>query len=512
MTSQHYSATALRSGLWHFVSGKALSAALSIVLLLWLVRLLPVSEYGAYATFIAGIEIGYAVAGLGLPWLAARYVPEFRLRAPVEALRTLAWKLLWWQLAALTAVALVAAVGVDAYLDWVGLSDYRLAAFAFLGCMIAEGVSRFIRDGLFGPLLLQREARRTLILKLGAMLCGVGWLATSGSADVHALALVELASSIVGCLASIALLRSRLLLMAAENADSGWRQPSWAKQYRVALSMYAAHLLTLLYSPQLFLSLLQRFAGAEAAAAFGFLRQLYELVARYLPAMLLFGLVRPKLIAAFVDGGMPAMQRNANLAGKLSLFALLPLLVIVAVVGDEGVLLLSGGKFGSYGLVLLCMLIALVPFSQRQLLESIAVASEQSGLCVVGAMAAALSAPVAAWLLSQGLGIWAIVIALLMGHSLFYAIVLVGLWRVAGYRPDVAGPWKMVCCAIVAWMFVEGVNLFEAGATWSTPVHVVVATVLVAGVYLGAGRIARPFNDDERQRINGLLRKRLFVW
>ncbi|MGQ9686347.1 MAG: hypothetical protein ACUVT2_08595, partial [Thiobacillaceae bacterium] len=76
--SDPYSAAALRRGTWHFLSGKVVSGLLTFTILLALVRLLPVAEYGAYVGLIAAAELVYALGGLGLPWAAARFVPEAR--------------------------------------------------------------------------------------------------------------------------------------------------------------------------------------------------------------------------------------------------------------------------------------------------------------------------------------------------------------------------------------------------------------------------------------------------
>jgi O-antigen/teichoic acid export membrane protein len=75
MSVHPYSSAELRRSTWHFLSGKMVSGLLTIAILLWLVRLLPVAEYGAYVSLIAAAELGFALGDMGLTWAAARFMP-----------------------------------------------------------------------------------------------------------------------------------------------------------------------------------------------------------------------------------------------------------------------------------------------------------------------------------------------------------------------------------------------------------------------------------------------------
>ena len=93
MSASPYSRHALKRSAAHFLIGKAISALFTLIILFWLVRLLTVEEYGAYVTLIAGMEFSLAIASFGLPWVAARYLPEFRLHASGEILAHFVWKI-----------------------------------------------------------------------------------------------------------------------------------------------------------------------------------------------------------------------------------------------------------------------------------------------------------------------------------------------------------------------------------------------------------------------------------
>ena len=90
MSASPYSSDVLKRSALHFLTGKAISAALTFLIVLWLVRLLPVAEYGAYVTLVAGMELTFGLSGLGLSWMAVRYLPEYRLHAKGVELSRLA--------------------------------------------------------------------------------------------------------------------------------------------------------------------------------------------------------------------------------------------------------------------------------------------------------------------------------------------------------------------------------------------------------------------------------------
>jgi O-antigen/teichoic acid export membrane protein len=486
------------------MTGKAASAVLTFVILLWLVRLLPVAEYGTYLVLIAATELGFAIAGLGLPWLAARYVPEYRLHCDGPTLARFCWRLVFWQIIALLALATTATLALDVYLRWTGLTGQRAAAGFALLLLVAEGTGRFLYVGLMAPLMLQSWARFSLILRQVGLLVAIAVLAALGWNEAVWVLAAEAGVSILAWLVAVFAIFRHLRSRKSQPRESGWLEPRIADQWRIALRMHAAHLITLTYSPQVFLNLVQRALGTEAAALFGFLRTLYEQVARNLPSALLFTVFRPKLMASHLQGGMKAITRQVNLVGKLSLFVLLPIVMVIALEGDYLVTVLSGGKFSSGGALLVGLLLALVPFSQRQLIETVAVAAGRSGLCTLGSALGLLALPLTITMLDLGLGLWAPILAILFGQIVFNATVLVGLAK-TGYRTDWTGATKLFLSALVAWVIANATVFFEGNV-----VRLVLAGLLASLVFLLLVWRLEAFSLDERRNLDGVLGRRLF--
>lgn len=505
MTPPPYATAELRRSAWHFLSGKTISGLLTFVILLWLVRLLPVAEYGAYVSLIAAAELGFAVGNMGLTWAAARFLPEARLHGEPEIVRSLAWRLLSWQAGFLLLPAMLSGLTFHHLLPALGLDVPDTAAAAWAGLIFVEGSGRFLQEGLLSPLLRQDAVRLSVIARQALFIILLGLLIALDKIGLASVLAAELSASLLAGLIALVCLMQHLRALPRPQHDADWHAPSDITLWRIALPMYSGRMLTFAYSPQVFLLLLARFAGAETAAMFGFLRNLYEQAARYLPATLLFGLVRPKLVASYVGGGgMAELSRNANLAGKLSLFALLPVVGFSFAGGETLIGLLSGGKFADTGLLFFGFMLALVPFSQRQLLETVAVTAGRATLCTLGSAAGLLTLPLMLLMLASGFGAWAGVLALGGGHLLFVLLLIAGLDGV-GYRADHAGLAKLLLAATAGALAALAVPSFSPAwlnvASWAAAAGL---------VFLAGSWLLGAFPRDELRRMNRLLGRRLF--
>jgi len=290
--------------------------------------------------------------------------------------------------------------------------------------------------------------------------------------------------------------------------EADWQEPKLMEMRHTAIKMHLSEMLTMLYSPQIFVILIQRHLGLESAALFGFLRSLHEQISRYLPATLLMSLVRPKLVASYVSGGgMEELARNANLAGKLSLFVLMPLVAFAGVAGQETIGLISGARFNQTGMLFFGFMLVLIPFSQRQILETVAIAAGQSSLCTRAAMSGLLILPLIYVLLLEHMGLWAAIISLGVGHLAFNGILLIGMSSKVGYQADFAGFRKLVVAALAGYLAALSLT-----AITSVTVKLAGVAFLVVVVFLIAAYIAKPFTESERAKINRLINRRLFVW
>lgn len=508
MTTSAYSGVALKRSAWHFLTGKAASAMLTFIILLWLVRLLPVAEYGAYVTLVAALELSLAISTLGLPWMAARYLPDYRMHASGAALIRYTSRIVILLGGTLVVTAFFILVNLQWLLASVDMLAHADAARLYLLVVVMEGVGRYLRQNALGPLLMQGIAQISLVLRNLILLLLLALMVLVGPVGLRDVVVAELVAASVAGIVALGGLTHRLGQLRGLAGEPGWAEPAWREMWRTARHMYASQLITLAYSPQVFLLMIHRHLGVEAAAVFGFLRTLYEQVSRYLPATLLSSVIRPKLVASFVgSGGVDELTRNANLAGKLSLFVLMPLVVFVGMVPEEMVNLLTGGKFPHTGFYLAGLMLALIPFSQRQILETVAVSTGHSGLCTFAAMLGVFMLPITYFLLVSGMGLWAAILGMGLGHLVFNTAILFGMRRVTSYRPDVPGFVKLMAASVVTYLIVVSIPMAEGA--WGGVVGV---GIVILAIYLVVAYLIKPFAQSERNRLNRLATRGLFVW
>ncbi len=509
MSDSPYSTAALKRSAAHFLTGKAASALLTLVFVLWLVRLLAMEEYGAYVVLVAGMELALAITSLGLPWVVARYLPEFRLHASGKMLAHFVWQVSVRIGLFLVAGALMLFIAMPWLLLPLELAQYTNVARIYLLVLLLEGLGRRIRENILGSLMQQRQAQISLVARNLALLLLLGIVAAQGVVHLHHVVLAELVASALGTMLALRSLVRHLHIHRDLPGQESWQPPNWPDMWRIARHMYFSQLITLTYSPQVFVFLIQRYLGVEATALFGFLRSLYMQISNYLPATLLSSLIRPKLVASYVGtGGMGELTRNANLVGKLSLFVLMPLVVFTWLAGDELLSLLSGSKFNQTGYYLAGLLLALIPLSQHRILETVAVASDNSHLSSWGSSLGILALPLAYWLLEAGHGLWGPIVAMIVSLMLFNATIIIALTHTTTYRPDAIGFFKLIAAALAGFILAQPL--------FAMPVHgwsgLLIMAMLAEGLFLLVAYFLRPFRVEERARLNRLVNRKIFVW
>jgi len=502
-----YSGLELKYSAVHFLTGKFVSALLTLTILLWLVRLLTTEEYGVYMILIAGMELTLAIVSCGLPWLSARYLPEFRLHGSGHLLIRFVWKII-----ALLGFTLIAGVFLLLLLmQWLlpmELMQYANMAILFLVVVFLEGLSRRIRENILGPLMQQKQAQISLAARNFVFLLLIGVVVFQIDIYLYHVVMAEIIASALGFFLVLYGLTGHLKAYRNISGQAGWKPPSSSEMWRVARNMYASNLITLTYSPQAFVFLTQRYLGIEATALFGFLCKLYRQLASYLPATLLFSLIQPKLVASYVNAGnMNALVCNAKLAGKLSLFVLMPAVAYVWLVGDELLSLISGGKFTQSGYYLTGLMLALIPLSQHRILTTIAVAIDKNHIVMWSGLLGVLSLPLAYGLLEADQGLWGPIAAMIVSQVLFNASIIFFLVHNTTYRPDTVGFVKLIMAAISGF-FLAQLPIVQIQGSAS----LLIMMLLVPGFFLLAAYFIKPFKVEERARLNTFINRKIFIW
>ena len=505
---KHYSEQAFRRAAKYFLLGKFPSAVLAFANLALLVRLLSVAEYGVYVMFVAVLELTLTFSTFGLDWVMWRYLPEYRVYATHPQLMRFIGTFMALRLAVLLVLATLATTVLEPTLTTLELKAWHLAASVYVVVLVLEGVGRFLRQIVLESFLLQSKTQICVVIQ-NFILCIVlvAFMLSGSALSVNEVAIVEACTSTITLGLSIAFL-TNYLRNARANVGAGWKPPSLGRMRSIGLHNYLSMMVGQIYNLKVLLLVAGSFLGTTVAAGFGFAVRITELSRDYLPGAMFHSVLRPSVIASYVaTGDFAKLNRQAILIYKLSVFVLCPALAVFALYGDEVTHLITGGKYLDVKWVLFALLCTLVTRSHRPILTIVLNCVERVGLRTRAALVALLFFPLPIWATASGLGLAGLVVAVFIDEIVLNVVVVHGL-RAAGmpYRVDFTSMLKMALASLTAYLAVGFVPPPESLVG-------LVAGALLAGIgYLLVAFWLKPFTEEERQSINRLIKRNIFVW
>ncbi|WP_426344569.1 hypothetical protein ACN9MU_10930 [Pseudoduganella sp. R-32] len=493
-----YSGPQTRRNIAAFLVGKVPTAVLTACVLGLSARVLPSAEFGHYVVGMALVELILGLSSFGLDWVLLRFLPEYRLRGSRQALLRLVLAVATCRMLVLALVAGGLLLARGAGVLPVSFPPELAGVAAIL--LVVEGVMRILRDNTLEALALQSRMQLVTVLRGAMIACA---LLAMGSGTARQLLLAELAAS-----AGALLLAAGFVAHAARSlpvhAHAGWLPPTQAQMRSVALHNYASGIVEYLYSPSCLILLLARSQAPEAMAGLGFVLRLTDIIRNYMPGMVIFSVVRSRMIGAYAGNrDYGELQRWAHFVFKVSALSLLPVLAVAAVYGDLVLQLASGGRFGEYRLLfaVLCGWLALR--LHRLILNVVCNAVGLMGMWALASLCSLLVLPLLAWLGSAALGLWLVPAALLGNELIVNGLVVTGMRRRGFAWPLGLRWWARALLAIgaaacVAWLL-PGQGVLGAA----------VGTMLLCAVFAVALLLSGAIDEKDRQLINRVLGRQL---
>ena len=370
MTSNPYGVSRFRRAFVHFIGGRALQASARAALVLILVRVLEVGDYGVYMLIVGLSEMMLEVVSLGLLPVAQRFVPQMVLELPLRKLVAFVTTLIVLQSTILIGVGYVISNYWGSVTGLFGFSATQTEVSQIaVWLLVVVPMFRFSVELLEGHLEQGKAQVSRALMPTGRAVVIVTMLFLGMGIDLQTVLLIDIWVT-VGCLllAWLLLIRS---MKSLHNPDANGTLPL-PEMLRFGWHMAPVGLMGATGSPGALRMVLANTLGVIESGLFAFLQSLQRLVGRYLPGTLLRGIIRPVLLArAYQPGGMNVVESGASLLVKSNLLLVAAGCVVVAVGGDDLVLLLSGGKFAEAGGVLLIMFFALGITSQKSILDMV---------------------------------------------------------------------------------------------------------------------------------------------
>ena len=484
VNARAYSVQRFRLALLQFVGGRVAQAVARALLVLILVRILEIRDFGAYMLIVGAAEMLLQVGSLGILPVAQRYLPQLlttlspaRLYAFVSVLAVaqaavlagFAWLLwTWWPV-------LAPLFGMDA----AQAEATRFAAWLFL----VIPAFRFSTEMLEAMLGQGATARAVMVFaRVAAVLV---LIAVKPAVTLTDVLLIDLIA--IGACTLFIWWNVRRLLASLHNPQAVGRLPI-REMLRFAGHMALVGPMSATASPGAIRLVLASGLGLAASGLYAFLQSLERLVSRYLPATLLKNLIRPVLISRYsAQGDNAVLKAGTGLLLKSNLMAVIAGLVFIAVCGDQLVLVMSGGKFPGAGITLLLLYVNMIATSQRGVQEMVMQITGHAKMLWITSLVYPI-ALLLVWLLADyGLNVAVlIVIAGSLAANGLAARVL--QQRTNWFRVD----WRGMSAIIVPGLVAASAGIALTG--WARPF---IAASLAVLVFVLLVRIGRPFSTVE---------------
>jgi len=494
-----YSGNRFRQAIVHYLLGRAAQAISSFIFIIWLVRLLSPTDYGAYMVLWGMVEMMAPLSSLGMLEAVRRFLPELALRGAPTAL---AWFVRWMTLIRFAIMIIWTALISAFWLDisaWLGFSaPQQDATLVAVGLIITVIGFRYASE-MLESLLEQRWSQLIHSSMSIGRLAGVAILVLIESLSIEQLLWMDLIVSLI-CLIWAEFLLMRKLRSIQSAGDF---HVSAYEIFNFAWHMAGTNLLRALANPGALRMLVARTLGLEIAGMFAFLQQLLLIAGRYLPAKLLANIIRPMLISRYVAGEVDVVKEGMALLWKSNFLIIAICMAALSVAGNELIALASSGRFTDAGMVMVIMLLGLGATSQGQLVVMIMQIFPYTRQLRYLSILSVIT-PIAV-IIGSNWGLMGVVCGIVLGVWSMNSLTLLWLNYQAGriqldWLGTIRGLSIAIFLAAIGWVIKD-----ELGAWWA------LTFVLVA--YVPGLMLVKPLNQSDMALLNRGLhhRARIFL-
>jgi O-antigen/teichoic acid export membrane protein len=508
---EYYSLKRLRSSTMIFAIGKIVNAVLALTILVLLASNLTRGDFAVYAWLVAFTEFTVNISRFGINHVVLRYAPELRAGHHLRALSRLLLLSTVSRIVIMTLFGLFYYGASHGVLSLVGKTDWLPAFELYIAVIIPFGLMVFLRDTVFQSLLRQGLSQANMTIRHTVFLLGLAvFLLSATDLTVMEVIAVEIAATMVATL--IALIQGWRIVkgLPEDQAAAGGSVPGWRTMMRFAANTYASELLRMLGSNHALMTVAPQMLTVAALAPFGFCLTLFGQIYRFLPAQLFSGLFRPKLIAEYTKSrSFERLNRHIVMILKISNYVLAGGLAIFIVYGAAILDLMSDGKYGDEYLLMVAFFMLMFIDNHRLVLSELCSTIEKTDILRNVSLANLLIIPIAVLLVSFGFSYYGLVLAIIMGEGLFVSAIIASLWRQGfALRLDVMGQLRIIAAAAIAG--VAG-YLYKTSVADDGFVLMVLGMAIIGLSFVAAARLLRPINDGERDAIERLAGRKLYV-
>jgi hypothetical protein len=428
MNDSPYSGINTRRNVKAFLIGKVPTALLTMTAL-WLAShyLTPI-QFGLYVTVMATLEVSLGFSSFGLDWILLRYIPSYRVAKSRFGLIRLIKivSLIRFSILLLFTICVLILKNFGVYNNL-----FITEGITELLCLlvIIEGMMRVFRDNIIESLALQRYLQIVLIIKGLCIVSGLILLNFFVNLNAIDFLFVELCASCVSLIISFLIVTKEIKKIV--GLETYFQIPTWKQMRNTALSNYASGFIQYFYSTSFLLLILALFQPVEVIAGVGFVVRLTEIIRNYLPSMLLFSVVRSRMIGVYAQTNSYLELRNwAIFLFKFSIITLLPVCAAVGIHGDLLLNITSSNNYSNFASLFFVLCVWLGLNIHNNIISIVFNATHLMPYWVTSFIMSGLLFPFIVWFGGNNLGIW-LIPACLFINEIFLSL---GALRVLNHR------------------------------------------------------------------------------
>lgn len=482
---------------------RPLSAISGLLILVLLSRTLSSDDYGIYFAVWALAEILILASNLGLIHAAYRYIHADEYIDGKLVPHGPVWRLIAVRLFSL----IILAAGLYSFSpSFIADAESQLAysvASIVAAIVVFEGLARFV-EIVMDSMLCQGRSQTSLVSRTVFRLMGISYFLWVGELNLQNVLLAEMVAIALGFLLGIVLLLDIYRVARASEVVSDTRQDFPLKRmFKYAFPAFLAQLIGLVYGPDVLKLILNKVAGPEALAMFGFAYSLAAVIQRYIPANLMAGIFRPVFVAASkredAENVLPGLL---SLTIKLNWIIIIPIFCASWFGAEKIFFIISHGNYAAASVIFCVLVLGLLPVSVHLILSMYCLARESSWPTVVATASSVLILPLAI-LLTQYFQATGVAVAFVLSEMLW---VMVCYWYIRRKQAvplsmDWRGMGKLILCACLAVFICELLALL--GLSW------IILTALVVLVYGLLLIYFRPLTGQEGVWLNAVVPEKL---
>ncbi len=486
-----YTLKRLQRGLVDFFVGRIVQAAASIALVFVVIRLLSLPDYGAYMVALGLVRMMGPIGSFGLLRASQYFVPQIAEGVARRDRYRFVLALFGARVANLVVIAVFFWVAWEWIAGPLGFSPEQIAASRMVVFLIVSFQCLGFLTMVLECLLELKRARLADTLQPAGRLALFAAAFVLGIDDftVATVLWIDIAVS-TGC-AGLALV---LVMRRLYDLPGGTgRLPSARQVARQALHFAPVGLLDVFLSRGALRMIVAYFLGLPAVALLGFIQQICAILVRFAPSMLLERLVRPMLISR-LDGerGLSLLRDSINILWKSDLLLFGAGAAVLATIGDDLMILLSGGKISGGGASLVLFFLVVLGNGQKNLsILAMQITGQTSQVWKI-----ALLSPV-------GFAVTAAVAGLGLNAAIVSVAVVLAAWSLAGFgvvqakHPNVRLEWSAGLRVLAAVAAGAGLGAGVVHTLGDGLFVVLVASTAAAAAYLTTLALLRPVSGDE---------------